>query len=907
MLSGNVCAACSPRSKKPWVADRMRDTKRGVRLYRLLLLTFPPAFRREFGADMTELLATRLEEEGRGAAARTRIWLEVLGDLATEVPKEWARTITMTPRGGERMSMGGWFQDLRLGARNLVRRPGFTAAAAGTLALGIGAVVALFSVVHGVLLTPLPYPDSERVVVLWKTDIARGGRSNTVDHPDIAAWRGAAPGFDLAGYAGSRPTLTGLGDPEVIEIARVTHGLLSVFGVAPILGRDLTEDDDVPDGPRVAVVSRDFWQSRLGARPDAVGELIELNGEAWEVVGVAPPGFRFPDNTKAWVPRRHDVSDCGHGCNIMRAVGRLPSGSTAEAVEQRLAGVDRALSEEFPDSHRDDGTDLQSMHEYLVADVQTALFILMAAVGMVLLIACANVANLMAVRAAGRTGELAVRSALGASGGRLVRQLFAEALVLAGFAGAAGLILAALGVEALTALAPSDLPRADEIGLDGTSVAFGLALTVFVAVLFGVMPARRAASTSVATTLRSAERGSGHHRAGLSRGLLLAGEVSLSLTLLLGAGLMFRTLQEMRSVDLGFRPDGVERFRISAPESRYDTEGALQFFDELEDRLSAIPGVTAVGHGFGVPFSSGSIGTGMSFPDRPPVDEPDQPGVSVRPVSPGYLDALGLKLVSGRWFNPSDRADVPAVAVLNEAAVRAHMSDTDPIGRRFDLPMSWGFDEQPTWTVVGVVADVRGRESTQPEVPAVYLPNAQFGSNVVYFTIRRGNGGASALPAARRALASLDPEIAPTGMESLAEAIARASADTRFYLTLLTVFSGLALLLAGVGLYGVVAYTVSQRAREIGIRRALGAGEGNVVGMVMRQGVAPAVLGVVVGLGGAWYAGRALSSLLYGIRPYDPLTLLSVTALLLAVVAVATLVPARRASRIAPATALRDD
>lgn len=801
--------------------------------------------------------------------------------------------------------MDGWTQDLRFGVRSLRRRPGFTAAAAGTLALGIGATVAIFSVVNGVLLRPLPYPDSDRLVQVWKVNAQRGSRSTNVDHPDVRAWQEAVPGFRVAGYAGTRPTVTGSGDPEVLYGARVTDGLLSVFGLEPALGRDLARTDDAPDGARVVVVSHAFWTSRLGADPTALGASLTLDGERWQIVGVAPEGFEEPDGAALWLPRRHPAEGCGHGCNIMEAVGRLPEGLEREGLEERLRAVDVRLAADFPDAHRDVVTELQSLHDHRVADVRPALWILLVAVGMVLLIACANVANLLLVRGAGRRTEMALRAALGAGRARLLRQLFTESVVLAAAAGAVGFLLAAGGVAALVSLAPSELPRMGEVGLDGRVVLFAVAVSLGVASLFGLWPAARLARAPLRTMLQGTRRTGGGRGTGLSRSLLLTGEVALSLALLLGAGLLFRSLLEIRSVDLGFRTEGVERFRVSTPESRYDVEGTLRFFRELESSLAALPEVEAAGLAFGVPLAPGSISTSVRLLDRPEVPPPERPQAALRPASPGYLGAAGLELVRGRWITPADRREAEGVAVLNAAAARAFYPEGDPLGKRLGMDVTWGFAESVPMTVVGVVGDVRGESATLADEPAVYVPNAQLGVDLMFVTLALAPGADGAMPAARSVIRELDPALAITNVERMEDVVRREGAETRFYLTVLTLFSGLALVLAAVGLYGVVAYAVSRRTREIGIRLALGAGEADVVGLVVRQGIGPAVAGVLVGLAGSWFGARALRAVLYGVEPQDPLTLAGVTVLLLLVVAAASLLPARRATRIPPASALR--
>lgn len=872
-----------------------------ARVYRALLIVFPEDFRRDCGEEMTHLLVNRLDDAAN-RPARVELWSRAVADVLVQAGAEWAQVLARLSREG--MTMGGWLQDIRLAARGLRKRPGFAAAAAGTLALGLGVVVALFSVVDAVLLRPLPYPDSEELVVFWKVDTEDGTRGRSVDHPDLDAWSGAVPALQILGYASSQPTLLLEGSAEVVTAARVTGAPLRTFGVTPHLGRDLTRADDVPDGPRVAMLSHAFWSTRLGAAPDVVGTSITLNGEPWEIVGVAPAGFAFPGRPDLWLPRLHAAAGCGHGCNVMVAAGRLPDGMDIAAVEQQLRPVDTRLAEAFPEDHGDVVTELQSMHEHDVADVRLGLWVLMGAVALVLLIACANVANLMIVRGAGRSGEMAVRATLGASRGRLVRQLLAEALVLAGMAGVLGTLLASWGIHALVGLAPEGLPRMDEVALDPRALGFAVLLVLLVTVVFGLLPARRVARAAPASFLHGGTRVEGRRGGGWSRSLLLSGEVALSLVLLLGAGLMFRTLAEIRAVELGYQVEDIERFRLSTPESRYDTEETLRFFGQLEDRLAALPSVEAVGHAFGVPFAPGSMTVGIELRSRP---DAEPAPVGVRPASPGYLETLRIPLVRGRWFTGDDVHESEAVAVVNETAARVLFPDRSPLGERISLSVSWGFDNEPDWTIVGVVGDTRTSDATQPDIPTVYLPNAQFGLSLAYFTLRRAAGAPSVLPAARELLRDLDPELAMTTEESLSEAVGRETASTQFYLTLLGLFSALAVVLAAVGLYGVVAYSVSRRVREIGIRRALGARAGDVVGLVVRQGVAPALVGVAVGLVASWIGARALSTLLYGVEPGDPLTLAGATLLLLFVVLLATLVPARRAAAIHPGNALREE
>jgi len=885
--------------------------RRRVRLYRLLLLALPTELRRDFGRDMEQLFADRLAEVHGRPLETARLWMDACVDVWGSATREWAKVAAGSARSfvREMMTMQGWIQDLRFGARTLMRRPAFAIAAAGTLALGIGATVSIFSVVDGVLLTPLPYPESERLVKLWNVDTESGARESTVDHPDIRAWQAEIAGLDVAGYSGTRPTLTGLGSPEVVTGARVTDGLVTLLGYRPSLGRDLVADDDTPGGPLVVVVSHQFWSGRLGSDPEAIGRTIELSGSAFEIVGVGPEGFDFPAGSELWVPRYHEVEGCGHGCRTLNVIGRIGPSASLEEVQASLAGLDARLAADYPESHRDVRHLLEPLLESQTSDVRASLLVLFGAVGMVLLIACANVANLMLVRGSSRRTEVALRRSLGASRTRVARQLMTESLMLAMVAGAVGLGLATWGTSVLVAMAPETLPRLDEVGLSPSVLLFTVGLVVVVTSTFGTLPALQLSRGGLRQGLGSGSvRGArGGGRSGLSRSVLVAGEVALSLSLLLGAGLLFRTLVEIRSVDLGFTTQAAERFRISVPDSRYDSLDIVRFVDELERRIEEMPDVLAVGSGFGVPLASGSIGTSVNLLDRPALDPADRPGIAIRPASPGFLAATGTPLLAGRWIRASDRYGDETVGVINQAAARRFYPDVDPIGRRLQVDVSWSFAKTPPLTIVGVVGDVRSESATADPAPALYLPNAQFGANSLYVWIRLRPGAETAIPEARRILEELDPEMAMYGTQSVEAVVAAEQDAPRFFLTLLSVFSGLALGLALIGLYGVVAYSVSQRTRELGIRIALGAESGRVVRMVLGEGLRPVLGGLVLGLGLSLAGGRVLGSLLYGVRPNDPLTVTLVTLLLLAVALAATLLPAHRAAGVRPASALRNE
>lgn len=879
-----------------------------TRLYGWTLRLLPGDLRAEYGRDMMRLFADRLRDAtSSGNAARTA--LSAYTDVVWQAALEW------TDRGRlaaglfvrEMTTMDGWMNDMKFGVRTLLRRPGFTVAAIITLALGIGATVSIFTVVNGVLLQPLPYPDSDDLFEVVPVYTLRGTRNQTVDHPDVRRFQEEVEGILLAGYSGSNPTLTGLGQPEVISGARATDGLMQVLGVSPAMGRDLQRQDDIPDGPRVAVVSYGFWSERLGRDPNALGRSITLGGEPWEIVGVAPEGFDFPNQSEVWLPRRHSAEDCGHGCRILRTIGRLQPGTSLEMAEAGFVRAGQGLSETDPDAHQYETFELDRLIDSQVADVRVGLWVLLGAVVMVLLIACANVANLMLVRAGARRGEVALRSTLGASRTRIARQLLTESLVLAVFAGVAGLALAFWGTEILLSMAPDALPRVDEIGIDATVVGFTALTVLVVTILFGLLPARELSSVSLSEGLGSGQRTSGSPGAGRFRSALLVGEVALSLFLLLGAGLMLRTLSEARAVELGYQSEGIERFRISAPDSRYDSLGVARFYEELELALNTLPEVQAAGLGFGIPLSSGNISASFSLLDRPEPEAVDRSSVPIRLVTPGYLEAAGLTLLQGRWLEHSDRRGDQPVVVVNQAFVDRHFPPGEPLGTELESDVSWGFDSDPSRTIVGVVSNVRRLSPMEEPEPAIYIPNAQFAANSLYAVLHLAPGVETAMPAVREVLSRLDGELAVTDVHRLEDRVQGVLAPTRFYLTLLGVFSVLAIVLAAVGLYSVVAYLVTRQTREIGIRIALGASADDVTRMVLKQGASPAVVGIGVGLVASLAGVRVLRSLLFGVSPYDPVTVVAVTLLLAVVAGAATLMPARRASRIPPASALRQE
>ncbi len=793
-------------------------------------------------------------------------------------------------------------QDLRLAIRALRRNPAFALMAVLTLALGIGANTAVFSVVNGVLLRPLPYPDSDRLVSLWMTDQEDGDLEvpwSVQSLRDVEEVNGSFT--SVAGWEWEDVTLTGLGDPELVYAVAVSDGMLATMGVRPALGRDIRREETVFGGPPVVVVSHAFWAERLGGAATALGQTLQLSGRSFQIVGVAPRGFAYPPGAAMWIPGQWSEETHPWGRFFLLAVGRLADGSSLGTAQTELAAIAASLEEEHPETNAGRGVHLVSLKEETVGEVSLALFVLLGAVGMVLLIGCANVANLLLVRGAARAREIAVRATLGASRAALLRQLLAESFVLS-FAGSGlGVGLAMWGVHGLKALSPGNIPRLGEVSVDGTVLLVAVGLGVAVALLFGLVPACYLARTSIASVVRGGRPQRlevGDRR--LARAGLLTLEVALSLTLLLGAGLLLRSFAQIRGVELGFEPENVLEFTLTLPNSRYEREQAVEFFRTLEERIATVPGVESVGMINGSPLGRSHTSMGFDVLGREKAPLGQQPDWLVRVVSAGYFRSLGIPLLRGRGFAESDRDDQPGVALISRTAAQRHFPGENPLGKQFRFD-----DDGPAWTIVGIVGDVRSLDLTVADYPEAYFPHAQWPRNTMTVTVRQAAVVPGLVPALRGTVRGLDPNLALYYVEMLEDRMQRYLASDRFYLVLLGVFAGLAVTLASVGLYGVVAYLVSRRTREIGVRVALGARREDVVRLVLGQGIGPVVVGTLLGLGAALAGGHVLSSLLYEVEPWDLLTFAGGTALLLVVALTATLLPARWAARIPPTEAMR--
>jgi len=890
-------------------------------LYRLLIWLYPPSMRREFCAEMLDLAEARAVrnrmESRRWSGLRT--WGFLARDSLRALPEAYSNSARSylssrvrrdgRPRLSLRERILLVLGDLRYAFRNLGRSRGFALAAILTLALGIGANTAIFSVVNGVILRPLPYNDPDELVsigVIWE---GGSGALSTISQPDLRDVQSQVGSIEsAAGFSASELTLTGMGNAEAIRGAHVTDGLLEVFQETTLLGRDIRTEENIPDGPRVVLIGHAFWQERMGGTANVLGQTIQLDGAVYEIVGVAPKGFDYPRNAQVWVPYYLNEEDCGRGCQVFSAVGRMREGSTIGVARNELSALSLRLQEQYTESNYGKSLGIMSMEEDVVGDVRTALLVLLGAVGMVLLIACANVANLLLARATVRAGEMAMRSALGAARGRLVQQLLLEASVLAAIAGVLGVALSSIGVSTLLRLAPASIPRLDNVGVDGLVLLFAFGTVIMITLLFGLVPALRLAKTSVASVLNQSGRGkSGSANQDWSRSALLVAEVAFSLMLLFGAGLLLRSFSKLQAVELGFDRDRVLTFRLSLPEIPYDGNGdaTVRFFETLEDRIAEIPGVERVGSAFGSPLGGSIASTSAEFLDRPAPPEGQEEVLVTRIATPGYHETLKVPLLSGRAIERTDRNGVTRAAMVSQSLVDKYYPDSDPIGQQIRMGFGWAWGTEEPWTIVGVVGDIRSLRVTRAPRPEIYLSHGQMGATSMSVLVRLAPNAPDVLPAIRREVQALDPNVPLRRIEMLDETVDRQFGPARFYMLLLSIFAAVAVALAGIGLYGVIGYLVSQRTREIGIRIALGAKGADVIRMVLSQGIKPAAVGIGLGVAGAYWSSRVLQSLLYNVETSDITTFTGVTVMLALVVLLAIVMPARKASQIPPVDALR--
>jgi putative ABC transport system permease protein len=805
--------------------------------------------------------------------------------------------------------LSSFWKDIRFGLRTLAKSPGTTLAALIALALGIGANSAIFSVVSGVLLNPLPYPQPDQLVVVMMKNPQAGFPRFTVSVPDYEDFRRQSRSFQgLAAISAGRFNLTGGDRPEALQGAAVSADFFHTLRMEPVLGRGFRPEEERPGGERVAVLSDGLWRRRFGADPGIIRRAVILDGDSYAVIGVAPPGFDLPAKRDIWLPLTVDPAKENRGAHYLRVVGRLKPGVALQQARTEMTEIAGRLEHQYPDTNTGWGTLVIPLAELQVENIRTALLILLIFVSFVLLIACADVANLLLARVAAREREIALRAALGADRARLVRQMLTETLLLFLAGGLVGLLLAYWGVRALIALNPDGIPRSQEVRLDGRVLLFTLAVSLATGLLFGLVPALAGTGRRLGEALKEGGRAvAGGVRGRLVRDALVLAQVALTLVLLLGAGLLIQSFARLRAVDPGFRPQGVLTARLDLPQTKYpDPQRQVVFYRGLLERVRTLPGVEQAGFLFPLPFGGSDMVLAFSVAGRPAPPPNAVPSTNVRTATPGAFRALGIPLRRGRLFDERDNESGMRVLLVNETMAAQVWPNEDPLGKR--LTFEDTKDPKAHWyTVVGVVGDVRHQSLGEEAGSEAYWP--QFQDPITSATlVVRGAGDPGRLTGPiRAAVRAFDPDLPLDKVTPLSEVVAASLAQSRFKAVLLALFAGLALVLAMVGVYGVVSYTVTQRTHEIGIRMALGAQREQVLRLVVRQGMTQVLIGLALGLAGGWFASRFLAGQVYGLSATDPLTFVAVPLGLAAVALLANYLPARRATRVDPLAALRQD
>jgi putative ABC transport system permease protein len=796
--------------------------------------------------------------------------------------------------------------DLRYAIRSFFRQPSFAITATLTLALGIGATTAIFSVVNAVLLRPLPFEDSERIVAITNYWTRTGTRGQNVSAPDFHDWKAQSRSFAAMGYyTGGEWSVTIDGAADYAAAFAVTPGFLEALRAKAALGRLLSEEEQKPDGPLAAVITDAFWKRQFTGSRTVLGSTIKLNERIYTVVGVLPPGVRFPARADfyypAWV-RPETTSRSGHN---YRVVARLRDGVSLEQARSEMTAIATRLEQTYPGSNEGKSAAVVPLQELVVSSTRQTLYMLLGAVGLVLLIACANVANLLLARASNRSREMVVRAAVGAGRGRLVRQLLTESAVLAIAAALCGAWLARLGVRALVALAPAGLPRINEVQVDTAALTFSLVIALLAILLFGLTPAIHVSRVQLVDRLRQGGKGSSvGAKGGWARSAFVVAEIALAVVLVVAAGLLGRSLAALAAVDMGFNPERLLVLRTAVPiQTRDDAPRATAFYRDLLGDLRATPGIDAISGVFSLPTQVRSNG-GYTLEGGPGLGSSTRlPQAVLNVVTPDYFRTLRIPIRAGRDFTDGDRYDAPLVAIVNDALVRQSFTGQDPIGRRIQC----GLDRLDFMTIVGVVADVRTYGPATPAQAEIYMPYEQHPMPASSLNIVARTHTAdplALLETIRRKISSMNPDV-PMRAATMEETLQSASETPRFRTLLLIIFASVALLLALAGVYGVMAYTVSQRIPELGVRIAFGATPENIMRLVLGQGLKLGVLGLVLGVALALLFGRVLEGLLFGVTPRDPIVLVGVTLVIALATLAACYIPARRAVRVDPIVALR--
>jgi len=893
----------------------MPDWKEEVRR-RLSRLNLAPAREAEIVEELAQHLDDVYERSLKAGLTESEANQAALKQLAdTELmQKEMRRSQKATSEapvagGGRTNVLADFWNDLRYAIRLQRKNPGFTIVAVIALALGIGANTAIFSVVNTVLLRPLPYKDPERLVMVWEEATKAGYPQDTPTAANFVDWRTQNQSFEgMAAITDDSFNLTGTGDPERLEGQRVSTDLFPLFGVEPQIGRVFTAAEDQPGNERVVLLSYGLWQRRFGGDAGIVGKSLQLNGSGYTVVGVMPARFQFPTaDDEVWVPIAFTQEDAtNRNRHYLRVVGRLKPGVTLAQAQADMSTIATRLQQQYPETNTDLGAVITPLQEHLVGDIKPALLILLGAVGLVLLIACANVANLLLARAAVRQKEIAVRVALGARRSRLIRQFLTESVSLSLLGGLVGLVIAYVGLIVLKAFIPENISQARAISIDYKVLGFTLFVSVATGLIFGLAPALQSIRFNQAETLKEGGRDAATGGSGKRlRSLLVMAEVAISLVLLIGAGLLINSFLRLRNVDPGFRVDNLLTMKIVLPDSKYERRVQRSaFYTDIVQRVQSLPGVRSAAVTTNLPLYRQGNSISISIEGRPEPPPGQEDIIVTRIISPGYFDTMSIPLLKGRQLTDQDTDDSPNVVVISEGMARRYWPGEEAVGKRIAVgrirsPEDW-------IQVVGVVKDVRQFELTADPKPQMYLTHRQFGFfDAQDLVVKTDVDSASMASAVRKAVWEIDKDQPVSNIRAMETILADSIARQRFSMLLLAIFATVALVLAGVGIYGVMSYSVAQRTHEIGIRMALGAQTSAVLKLAVGYGLKLVAAGIAIGLVAAFALTRVMATLLFGVTATDPTTFTLISLLLVAVAAIASYIPARRATRVNPIIALR--
>ena len=801
-------------------------------------------------------------------------------------------------------------QDIRYAFRMLAKKPGFTIAAVLAVAIGIGANTAIFSVVNAVLLRSLPYKDPDRltIVLSHKRDSLRG--SGSAAFLDVVDWEKQNQSFEeMAVFRSMGYTLTGVGEPERITGGRVSADFFPLLGAEAIEGRTFRPEEDQRGAERVVVLGHGLWQRRFGGDPSIIGQSLTLNAEGHTVIGVLPPDFKFPldvSDAEMWTAIAHDGDLLEErGAHYLKVIGRLKPGVSINEAQLEMNEIAARLEQQYPAENTGRIVNLNPMYEHLVSGIRRSLIILLGAVALVLLIACSNVANLMLARAAARTKEIAIRTALGASRRRVVRQLLTESLVLALLGGGAGLLLALWGIELLIKMGPRDIPRLDDISIDGTVLWFTAAASILTGIIFGLVPALKASKPDLNQSLKEGSRGTSESSNRYSlRNLLVVVQMALTLVPLVGAGLLVKSFLRLQQVNPGFVSENVLTMKVSLPAMFDEGDKAALFFKQATERIEGFPGVESVGAVTVLPLIGTNNRTSFNIKSRP-YPENQEPVAEFRAITPNYFRAMGIQVIRGRTFTEHDVKGKPGVIIINETMARRFWPDEDPLGQIMSIGVSVSENEPTEWEIVAIVGDLKHFSLDSEAVPEMYIPHTQQPWTAMTLVARSSMDPAQLAAAMRGQVLALDRNQPVSDLRTMNEIVRRSIAQQRFYMLLLALFAVMALVLAAVGVFGVMSYSVTERTREIGIRMALGAQTRDVLRYVVGQGMVFTLAGVVIGLVGSFLLTRFMTNMLYEVDAFDPVTFAAISLLLALVALLACYIPARRATKVDPMVALR--